>query len=237
MKQSISSKSDDRKTDDSKSNSLEIRREQWQRQLMADPKLTLSQLKVAISIGFHFNRNQGGQAWPGIAKIAEVACVDRRTVIRANESLVDRGHLQKTKGRKGLRNLPNRYLPLLKRNGNIALPVPPPSGIATPPPSGRAVSPEPYTEPLSEPNIPISISATSGDVVALKKGDFRKSNKEKKPPGIESQCFDLARKHYGPTASALVTKALRTMSAEEVMLEIQDAIESGDELGCVLWRP
>lgn len=173
MKQSISPKSDDRKADDLKSNSLEIRREQWQRQLMADPKLTLSQLKVAIAIGFHFNRNQGGTAWPGIAKIADVACVDRRTVIRATKPLVDRGHLQKTKGRKGLRNLPNRYLPLLKRNGNIALSVPPPSGIA--------VSPEPYTEPLSEPNIPISISATSGDVVALKKGDFRKARKRKNP--------------------------------------------------------
>jgi hypothetical protein len=208
--------------------SLEKFREAWQRQLMADSELQHSHLKVALALGFHFNRARGGEAWPGVATIAKIACVDRSTVFRATRLLADRGHLNVTRTRKGRRNLPNRYMPLLTN----AKAMQPPSGTVVQPPSGIAMTPEPYIEPSIEPHIPIDISATACAVVA--KEDFRKS---KKPLSIEAQCFVLARKSYGPTASALVSKALRTLSASEVLEEIQNAIETGNDLGHALWRP
>src|SRR5262245_40466506 len=97
-----------------KSNSLEARRQQWLTQLLADPKLGFSHLKVAMVIGWHFNRNQGGKAWPGINRIAEIAHVDRRTVMRAVQWLEEHGWLKVTRRPKGKRNLPNEYLPVLK---------------------------------------------------------------------------------------------------------------------------
>jgi hypothetical protein len=208
--------------------SLEKFREAWQRQLMADQALQLGHLKVALAIGFHFNRNRGGEAWPGVAKIANIACVGRSTVFRATRLLAERGHLHVTRTKKGRRNLPNRYMPLLTN----AKAMKPPSVITVKPPSVIATAPEPYTEPLIEPPIPINISATACAVAA--KEDFRERGK---PLSIESQCFDLARKSYGPTAAALVVKALRTLSAQEVLEEIQNAIETGNDLGHALWRP
>ena len=145
--------------DSKKSNSLEIRREKWLRQLMADPKIEHGALKVALAIGFHFNRSKGGMAWPGTNTIADIAHIGRMTVFRAVRKLEERGHLQVMRTRKGRRNLPNRYVPVLKQatehNGDVTLRgasqvMRPPSTIAMRPPSTIAVVPEPYTEPLTE---------------------------------------------------------------------------------------
>src|SRR5262249_216057 len=120
-----------------KSNSLEIRREKWLRQLMADPKIEFSHFKVATVIGWHMNRNKGGVAWPGILTIGRIASIHPRTAIRAIERLEERGHLQVTRTRRGKRKLPNRYLPLLKHHRDVIVPEQPQpmslgSGIAMP---------------------------------------------------------------------------------------------------------
>ena len=248
--------------DSKKSNSLEIRREKWLRQLMADPKIEHGALKVALAIGFHFNRSKGGMAWPGTNTIADIAHIGRMTVFRAVRKLEEHGHLQVTRTRKGRRNLPNRYMPLLKRaadnrNDHVTLrdEVRLPSTIAVRPPSTIAVIPEPYTEPLTEPHIPIRISTTSGDVAVHKKSQqgkeergIRGSEGARAPAFIESpllperqsitsECYRLARDNAGDRGAALVTKALQSSDPRDVLAEIESAIESGDDLGHVLWRP
>ena len=84
-----------------KPNSLEIRREKWLRQLLADPKIEFSHFRVATVIGWHMNRNRGGVAWPGIKTIAKIACIDRRTVMRAIRWLEARDHLRCDAGPQG----------------------------------------------------------------------------------------------------------------------------------------
>jgi hypothetical protein len=42
----------------------------WQRQILADGKLTAAAKLVAIAISWHMNRNGGGVAWPGIELLA-----------------------------------------------------------------------------------------------------------------------------------------------------------------------
>src|SRR5690242_16347744 len=91
--------------------SAEVVRSKWMQQVMADPEVQLSHLKVVIVIGEHLNRDSG-QAWPGIRRIADIAHIHPRTVIRAVEWLTGRGHMRKEKTRRGSRNLPNRYTPM-----------------------------------------------------------------------------------------------------------------------------
>jgi hypothetical protein len=252
-----------------KSNSLEIRREKWLRQLMADPKVEHGALKVALAIGFHFNRSRGGVAWPGTNTIAEIAHIGRMTVFRAVRKLEERGHLQVTRTRKGRRNLPNRYVLVIKqsaergsRNVTSALRVlhamVPPSITAMRPPSTIAMVPEPYTEPLSEPHIPIRISdATSvafDNNSAASKGSeergIREGNEREEStssisdaPSLASTCFSLAEeKHWGPEARAVVAKALNITAVGDTdcLADIQDVIDEGgtlEELAQRLWRP
>ena len=117
----------------------------------------------------------------------------------------------------------------------------PPSGATMSPPSGVAMSPKPLTEPPSEPRIPINISAPTS--VDVEKGDFRRGSKLKGVHTIESaktdtsECYRLARENYGERWTALVTKALRASDAQDVLAEIKNAIEDGEDLGYVLWRP
>ena len=238
-----------------KPNSLEIRREKWLRQLLADPKIEFSHFRVATVIGWHMNRSRGGVAWPGIKTIAKIACIDRRTVMRAIRWLEARDHLGVTRARKGKRNLANRYLPTLQQRGRVANDAPamsPGRGTTTPPPRGIAMSPEPYTEPLTEPPIRINISATSSDV-AVHKGSQQgkeesgiRGSEGKDPTSIEGpshfdslrgECYRLARDNYGDRGAALVTKALQSSDPREILAEIEAAIEAGDDLGHVLWRP
>lgn len=237
-----------------KPNSLEIRRERWLRQLMADPKIEFSHFRVATVIGWHMNRSRGGVAWPGIKTIAKIACIDRRTVMRAIKWLEARDHLGVTRTRKGKRNLANRYLPSLKQRSciaNDAPAMPPGRGIARPPSRGTAMSPEPYTEPLTEPPIRINISATSGDVAVHKdsqraRGENGIRGSEGKGPtsiespsrlgSLRSECYRRARDNYGERGVALVSKALRSASPSDILTEIESAIESGEDIGYALWQ-
>ena len=214
-------------TDAEKRFSIERVREQWQRQLIADPEISSSRLRVAIAIGFHLNRKEGGWAWPGIQRIATIAHVHPRTVMRATAWLSDMGHMEVEKTRKGKRNLPNRYRPILKqatasRSGTTATSLG--SGKAVSLGSDKAMSPEPLTEPLTEPPILINISAPTG-VGVLPRNDQvrsqgsgireRKGSKavEKPTPTVRpetarAECYRLAGDYDGNRGRRLVTKAL-----------------------------
>ena len=241
-----------------KSNSLEIKREKWLRQLMADPQIENGALKVALAIGFHFNRSRGGVAWPGTNTIASIAHVGRMTVFRVVRKLEERGHLQVTRTRKGRRNLPNRYVLLIKqsaaRNGrNVTSALHamiPPSIIAMRPPSTIAVVPEPYTEPYTEPHIPIKISDASGDAFdnnspAIQRREERgnRQGKEIKEvptsdassaerPSLASVCFTVAAERWGPEARPVVAKALNITGVGDTdcLADIQDVLDEGGTL-------
>ena len=60
-----------------------ILREAWQRQLVADRTILVSDLKVAIAIGWHVNQKAGGWAWPGIRTLARLTGFAKSTVILA----------------------------------------------------------------------------------------------------------------------------------------------------------
>jgi hypothetical protein len=233
-----------------KAPSMEILREQWQRQLMADPEIQLSYLKVAIAIGFHLNRNKGGWAWPGIKKIATIADVHPRTVIRATAWLSDRGHMRVVRTRNGKRNLANRYLPTLRqanasRSGATVMSRG--SGKVMSLGNGATMSPEPLTEPLTEPRIPIRISAPTGvgvlprnDQVGSRGSGIREKIGSEavekpmpaRPETARAECYRLAGDYNGDRGRKLVTKALEEgANPHEILDEIRAAVEVGNDLG------
>ena len=201
-------------------------------------------------------------AWPGTNTIAAIAHIGRMTVFRAVRKLEERGHLQVTRTRKGRRNLPNRYVPLLKRANDNRDAVVPPSITAMRPPGTIAMVPEPYTEPLTEPHIPIKLSdATSvafDNNSAASKGSEERGIRERnereertssmsdasssKRPSLRSVCFSLAEEHWGPEARAVVAKALNITAVGDTdcLADIQDVLDEGgtlEELAQRLWRP
>ena len=222
-----------------KAPSMEILREKWLRQLMADPAIKLSQLKVAITIGFHLNRNKGGSAWPGIRTIAKIAHIDPRTVMRAIPRLESQGHLRVTRTRKGERNLANNYRPILER-ASVACATP--RGIIVPTRRGIAVSPKPLSEPLTEPPILINISAPTGvggerSGIRERKGSNPIEKPTATPERLESpraECYRLAGECDGDRGRSLVTKALEHAADQDVLDQIHAAIEAGDDLGYAL---
>ncbi len=154
--------------------SLERRREAWQLQLIADPDLPESALRVAVAITWHMNRNKGGLAWPGIQRLATLTGLHRTTVMRAIKWLESRGHLRVVRSHTGGKRGANRYLPLLKSMGSQAAHSQPDdapgmrlgSRTLTHVNSPTAMRPEPLKEPLNE---PLSQSAAVG-TAADKKG-------------------------------------------------------------------
>jgi Helix-turn-helix domain len=93
---------------------LEKRRQDWQRQLIADTTLALSDLKVAVAITWYFNRTTG-EAFPAMATLAKETGYCERTIIRSVKRLEARGHLYvKRDSRRGDRRGVNRYVPILK---------------------------------------------------------------------------------------------------------------------------
>jgi hypothetical protein len=242
-------------TDAEKRPSIEVVREQWQRQLMADPEITLAYLKVAIAIGIHLNRKERGWAWPGIQRIATIAHVHPRTVMRATAYLSDMGHMEVEKKRKGKRNFANRYRPILKRatasrSGTTAMSLG--SGKAVSLGSGVAMSPEPLTEPLTQHRIPINISASTGvdalvtnEQVENEESGIRERKGSEavekpaatpvRPETARAECYRLAGDYDGVRGRALVTKALEEgADGQEVLDEIRATVDAGGDLGHTL---
>jgi hypothetical protein len=236
-----------------KNNSLEIRREKWLRQLMADPEIEFSYFRVATVIGWHMNRSKGAVAWPGINTIASIACIHRTTVMRATDWLEQRGHLSVTRSRKGKRNLANHYRAILQAERKNVVRLP--SSTVTLLPSSTAMRPEPYTEPLTEPHIPIRISdaprgACDNRIQGREESGIRERDEREESTSISdapskslpSLCFDTAVEHWGVEARAVVGKALNItcIPPAECLADIVDVHDEGgtlEELAMRLWRP
>src|SRR5262249_53452800 len=144
------------------------------------------------------------------------------------------GHVHVTRARKGKRNLPNQYLPALKKPATI-MERATSRGIAVSPPRGIAVSPEPYTEPLSEPHTPINISAAAGTAALNRKKAAEEEgsgNREgndnapsvspslpEQPDSPEKEAYRLARDYEGELGASRVGRALCSGAAPDYVLE------------------
>jgi hypothetical protein len=207
--------------------SLEKRREEWQRKLVLHRNVPASVLKVALAIGWHFNRNKGGLAWPSTRSLSKLTNLALGTVAWAVKWLKVRGYLEVHAGNTGLSN---RYLPLIPTSEASHVVE---QGVQ--PRLNRVFNPD-RTEPLNEPlTEPLILTASLASDVP--KGSGIREGEKANTPSIESQCFQLARANYGERGAALVSKALDNSSGDEVLAGIQDAIESGEDIGYVLWRP
>jgi len=205
--------------------SLEKRREEWQRKLVLHRNVPASVLKVALAISWHFNRYKGGLAWPSIRTLSRLTNQAVSTVSWAVRWLKSHGYLEVQTGKTGLSN---RYLPLfptLQPHHVVEQGVP----IAIEQGVPIAVGNEPLNNTPIEPPI---LTASLGSEAPKKNGI-----REREVTSTESQCFQLARENSGERGAALVAKALQTTSADDVLAAIEDAIESGNDLGHALWRP
>jgi hypothetical protein len=92
---------------------FERTKEMWQRQIIADLKLTSGTKLVGIAISWHLNRNSR-LAWPGINTLARLTSTSRDTVKRAIKQLEKGGHVGVDRSRVAGKNAANRYRPVLK---------------------------------------------------------------------------------------------------------------------------
>jgi hypothetical protein len=226
---------------------LEKFREEWQRQLVADRTISLTALKVALAICWHMNRRKGGWAWPGISKLDKLTGLHRTTVMRAIKWLEDSGYLRVLRGHAGKQKAVNRYLPLLRSNVTES---DYPSRSQSDYPSRTIEQLKPLNEPPKEPPIQSTpYSAAANAAAAASTAREIEIEEEKQPTrvpardgpkrGVAARCYELVRQNpYGrPGDAALVSRALRFFSEEEVLEYIKQAIDTGDNLGNALWVP
>jgi len=97
-------------TKNAKAMPFEARKELLLRQLISDPKILCSDLKVAIAISTYLNRKTG-YAFPGYAKLCKDTRLSRSTVQRAIGRLRDK-HYRVTPKKAGSRRYANEYRPI-----------------------------------------------------------------------------------------------------------------------------
>lgn len=61
--------------------------------------------------------------------------------------------------------------------------------------------------------------------------------REAMAPGAAAQCYALARRNFPESKIGLVTRALKVWGIDEVFRRIEEAVETGDDLGHALWVP
>jgi DNA-binding MarR family transcriptional regulator len=232
---------------------LEKFKEDWQRQLMADPTLSPVTFRVSIAISWHMNRKKGGLAWPGMARLAQMACTTPRTVIRATKQLEAKGHLRIIRSHQRERRGLNRYMPLTKSachrrdadKPDISVPSLG-SDKALSLGSDQALSHEPLNKPLREPlsykDIASATSSLKGSretedkrVGAGGRGSHHSATHQNSPL---AECYRKARQWFGERGAAVIAKADRVDCVP--LDEIADALEAAEdvrELAYSLWRP
>jgi hypothetical protein len=228
-------------------------REDWQRQIIADPALSFVTVRVGLVISWHMNGKKGGLAWPGMKRLALIARTTPRSVIRATESLEDQGHLRILRTHAEQRRGLNRYTPVLRNavsrdSDNEHKPSPPsdqatslPSDKALSPSSDQAMSHKPPIEPPIEPprEHPAYTASVSTDADSRKVEEKGSGEEERKitplhaKPNPTARCFGLAEKWW-PKDRALVAKALKNYPAAEVLAELEFAIKEGCDIRDVL---
>jgi hypothetical protein len=155
--------------------SFEAFREAWQRHIVANKKLLGTAKLVGIAISWHFNRKEGGRAWPSINMLMKLTGFSNHTVIAATKSLEAHGYSRVIRSKSGRRNNANRYVPALPTAAHQLHHVVKQwlhqgsEAIATP---------EPLTEPLSEPPKPCTsyMASSSDDAMRTSKKEGRKAS-------------------------------------------------------------
>jgi hypothetical protein len=231
-----------------KSLSLEVYRERWLMQLIADPDLTAGDLRVAIAITFHMNRQQDGLAWPGMARLAALTRTSLSTVIRATKRLEVRGHLRVIRSRAGKKRGLNRYQPILKRAASV--PIAEQSRMTLPSVTYdttvvSSVTHKPLTEPLSKPlsyTAPTSVGAIhnkqNNQTKRVAEEERERGSREEGQTVTSShnlyeartrqRCYEVVRKH-APGRVGLVTRMLKAGAAPaEVLAAAEQCVEAGD---------
>jgi hypothetical protein len=254
---------DDDNSDSSKkpkSNSLEVFRERWQRQLVADKKILLSDLKVALAIAWHINRDER-RAWPGTRTLQELTGLSRPTVISATMRLEKALHLEIYRSRSGNRRNANRYRPLLKARGaastNSTRHTSDLYHVANPSLYHRG-NPQDFTRTSyltsDRTSNSVILTATVG-TVAMNKGfqerkeDFRDGVGGKGIASIESPLFAesplskayrIAESLEGDLGRSSVALADRHGgSPDDILFEVESVAENGGDLGealCQFWK-
>jgi hypothetical protein len=97
----------------SKSFSLGALKEKWFRQLLLNPRITHSVLKIAIAISLHMNREERGKAFPGHDRIMEETGLSKNTVRKGIALLESEGHLKVCRSFK--KGRASEYYPVVTR--------------------------------------------------------------------------------------------------------------------------
>jgi len=232
--------------------------EKWDRQVTGDKEITLGYLKVANALRWHFNRKSGGNAFPGMGTLAEATGLNRSTVVRAVGCLERRGHVKITRRPVGKKNLSNVYKPILRaaaeKSEHSQNTVPLGGGITVPLGGGIAMAQERLTEPLTEPPKLLDIGAVStappnkdqDGIKGSEESGIRGSKESESAPAASpslpkreestsTKCWRLAGEYEGDGGRAIVGKAWKHRAdPAELLADIEQAIETGDELGYAL---
>lgn len=222
--------------------SLEKFREAWLRQLVLHRGIKGSVLRVAIVLGYHINR-KSGLAFPGVRTIRRLTGMSTSTISAAVNWLDAHRYVRIQRGR--TRNATSTYMPLLSRASEH--PVRP---VRTP-----VFAPGDTDLPTYLPKEPLSLRPRSSIAATISSNEFEE-REEKRTSEVErearnhrpiesplltetpeSKVYRLVREHYGPGKVGLVTIALGDTAAEEILADVEEAIENGDDIGHVLWRP
>ena len=232
---------------------LEKFKEDWQRQVMADPTLSPVTFRVSIAISWHMNRKQSGLAWPGMARLAQMACTTPRTVIRATKQLEAKGHLRIIRSHQRERRGLNRYMPLTKSachrrdadNADMSVPSLGSDQVLSLG-SDQAPSHEPLSKPLSEPPSYMDIANAMSSLKDSReledkrvgegsRGSHHSATHQNSPL---AECYRKARQWFGERGAAVVAKADRVdcVPLDEIVEALEEAVDV-QELAYSLWRP
>jgi hypothetical protein len=249
-----------------KKGAFEHARDDFQKQMIADPEITLGFLRVAIALSLNFNRKEfnsgnGLVAFPGIERtLAPLTGLSTRTVIRAIKWFEARGHMRIERRRSGKKNLVNRYHPLRKTVAQLnevpkAARVSPPSdtgcqGVVTP--NVTLLSDLPSDLPLTLYKNIASIGMEGLNNSSTGEGsevDFRdretveSQHSIESPPSLEAQCYAEAReipggeRNVGIVAKALKIDAWPAADVLEIILGVKADGGGSNELAHALWTP
>jgi hypothetical protein len=211
--------------------SLEKFREAWQRQIVLHRDAPASLLKVALAIGWHFNRKKAGLAWPGIRTISRLGSLAPSTVVKAVKWLEANGYMRVNRQRVGNRRRPNEYLPLLREAEQGANRVFALGRTGCSPQRRTEPSTEPSTEPLT---LCKNIAATEVAVLREESEQEERGIRESKG-SIESptsEAYRLAREYEGELGASRVAMALNHGADPIYVLEdVRVTVEERGDLG------
>lgn len=229
---------------------FEKRKEDWLRQVFSNPKYSQRAKIVATVISWHLNRNTW-EAWPSYSTLARLTCLSPRTCKRAVKELAagrDLSVQRRSVG--GKKNLPNRYRPVLRSAGqrcrvtdDADAPEMTPGSVTADTRVVSPLTPKPLNEPPKE---PLPYGSDLASLHTRKAKEKRVADEERKAPrpssatskpSLAARCYGEFRGQWPDRSPALVRRALDYGPAEEVLEDIREAAETGNDPGHQLWRP